>query len=103
VGTSVVMSWSLSGVKVGVPGRSQAGGCARLLPPVFRIRQSVFLGVREEVGGGRGLGAALEVEVLLALPVGERARHLAFGDLDELVQVERPDAYDALSANGGEP
>jgi hypothetical protein len=45
----------------------------------------------------------LEVEVLVAFLVGKGACRLAFGELDEVVQIERPDAHDALSAHGGEP
>ena len=47
--------------------------------------------------------AARLMQVLPALLVGESPRHLALGDIDELVEIERPDAHDALHADGGEP
>jgi hypothetical protein len=45
----------------------------------------------------RGHGTGVEVEILQALLAGELARDVAMRDVDELVDVERPDT-DAVSA-----
>jgi len=45
-----------------------------------------------------GSWAGFEMEVLAALLVGERPRHLLLGDLEQVVEVERPDPYGAVHA-----
>jgi hypothetical protein len=44
-------------------------------------------------------GAVLEVQVLLAFLVGEGAVDLVLGDVDEVVQVERPDAHGPVQSH----
>ena len=81
-----------------------------VIPPTFTPRNSATYRVMsgDATGCGRrrrrgGSLAALLVQILAALRVGQVPRQLVFGDPHELVQIERPHPHDAFRAHRREP